>query len=129
MSDTADQVLRGTSTVAASEFTRRLHPDDTNVKIDPFTIIMFASLITSVIKMLNECRETQDSNSVKQLSMYELTSQNNRLLQRTIRQNVGWWKWLRHRKHYTEALLKVGRSTKAENIDTLITSPPQYFSL
>ena len=130
MSNTND-ILQRMSILGAKEFTGALHPNETNVQIDPFTIIMFASLIVSVIKMISKCREVQDGSiiplngrDINELASYELTPQHNRLLQRTIRRQVGWWNWLRHRKYYTDAVLKVGRVSRPENIDELILNPP-----
>lgn len=125
MPSQTDQALKDVAHKGATIFTHKVNPNKL-VSIDPFTIIMFASLVINLIKMFQKCEEPSkddwDAEDIKDVCRYSLTPQYNRILKRHIRRTVGWVNWWLHKNDYIESVLYLGRSTNATQLNTLLNN-------
>ncbi len=83
------------------------------VMLDPATIILVATIVSEVIKMIKKCREKPEDS----ITLVNLPNEKEkRVLKRKIRKTLGWRKSFKEGDKYYNAVLDTGREATLQDL-------------
>ena len=79
--------------------------DTEEVFVDPATLILIGKISVTVIRLIKGCKESREE---RQTSVNTPTLDDERVLKRVVRRQLGWFKYMRTGKKVIKAIKEVG---------------------
>ena len=88
---------------------------DEEVFIDPASIALYITIITTVVKLVKRCREAKSvPESASQPTRWEQA-----VVKRVVRRKLGWKQYFKKGKEITRSVFEVGAGSTEEEIEEL----------
>ncbi len=90
------------------------------VLIDPASILIYISILNSIVKCLKSCKSDPLETEVLVKHIRKPTNAREyRLLKRLIRREIGWWKWWTNGTAIMDSVVETGANTSLEEIEAV----------